>query len=86
MCPGSCGSRTEGILLVLNLDKVHEVPVEVVEISPDDLEIPHTQIKEIKATVPSMRLDAVASAGFGDSRSKISREIQSEKVKLTISQ
>lgn len=68
--------------IILNLDKVHEVPVEVVEISPDDLVIPHIQIKEIKATVPSMRLDAVASAGFGDSRSKISREIQSEKVKI----
>ena len=68
--------------IILNLDKVHEVPVEVVEISPDGLVIPHTQIKEIKATVPSMRLDAVASAGFGDSRSKISREIQSEKVKI----
>ena len=29
-----------------------------------------------------MRLDAVASAGFGDSRNKISDEIKNERVKL----
>jgi len=64
----------------LNLVQVHEVPVEVLEISAEDLVMPHSRVKEIRTTVPSMRIDAVASAGFGDSRSKISREIASEKV------
>ena len=68
--------------IILNLEKVHEGPVEIEEISSEELVIPHSRIKEIKATVPSMRLDAVASAGFGDSRSRISREIQSEKVRV----
>jgi RNA-binding protein YlmH len=29
-----------------------------------------------------MRLDSVASSGFGDSRNKMSRDIENEKVKL----
>lgn len=66
----------------LNLVQVHEVPVEVLEISAEDLVMPHSRVKEIRTTVPSMRIDAVASAGFGDSRSKISREIASEKVQI----
>ena len=66
----------------LKLKKVHEVPVEVEEITADEIIIPTQNTKEIKATVPSMRLDAVASAGFGDSRNKISRDIKNEKVKL----
>ncbi|MFW6381336.1 MAG: RNA-binding protein [Bacillota bacterium] len=65
-----------------DLSQVHEVPVEVTEIGEDDIVIPAENTREIKATVASMRLDAVASAGFGDSRNKISREIKNEKVKL----
>ncbi len=66
----------------LKLKNVHEVPVEITEIDVEDIEIPTKNTKEIKATVPSMRLDAVASAGFGDSRNKIKRKIKNEKVKL----
>ncbi len=66
----------------LKLNKVHEVPVEIEEINSDDLIIPSSNTKDIKATVASMRLDAVASAGFGDSRSKISRDIKNDKLKL----
>jgi photosystem II S4 domain protein len=66
----------------LKLKKVHEVPVKVTEIKEDELIIPSQTTKEIKATVASMRLDAVASAGFGDSRNKISRKIKNKKVKL----
>ncbi len=66
----------------LKLDRVHQVPVEISEISPDKLVIPQENCKEIRTTVASMRLDAVASAGFGDSRSKIARDIKSDKVKI----
>src|SRR5690606_31151046 len=38
--------------------------------------------KEIKATVASLRLDAVAAEGFGMSRTKMVREIKAERVKL----
>ncbi|MFW6268469.1 MAG: RNA-binding protein [Bacillota bacterium] len=68
--------------LTLKLKKVNEVPVNVREIDQEDLIVPTKHTKKIKATVPSMRLDAVASAGFGDSRNKISRTIKNEKVKL----
>ncbi|MFW5998244.1 MAG: photosystem II S4 domain protein [bacterium] len=66
----------------IKLKTVHEVPVTISKISSDEIEIPAQNVKEIRATVPSMRLDAVASAGFGDSRNKISRDIKNEKVKL----
>ncbi len=68
--------------IILNLGQVHQVPVVVTEIAKDDLVLPPDNTKEIKATVASLRLDAVASAGFGDSRSKIVKYIKSEKVKV----
>lgn len=68
--------------ILLKLNKVHQVPVEICEITPDELVLPPENTKEIKTTVASMRLDAVASAGFGDSRSKIACDIKNEKVKL----
>lgn len=66
----------------MKLNQVHEIPVEISEMSSEDLVIPTENTKEIRTTVASMRLDAVASAGFGDSRSKITRDIKSEKVKV----
>ena len=38
--------------------------------------------KEIKATVASLRVDSVAAAGFGSSRSKIADDIAADKLKL----
>ena len=38
--------------------------------------------KEIKATVASLRIDSIAAAGFGMSRSKAATEIAAEKIKL----
>ena len=38
--------------------------------------------KEIKATVASLRVDSIAAAGFGMSRSKAVQEISAEKIKL----
>jgi RNA-binding protein YlmH len=68
--------------ITLKLNRVNEVPVEIEEIAHNDIIVPTQHSKEIKATVPSMRLDAVASAGFGDSRNKISGKIKNERVKL----
>lgn len=68
--------------LMANLTKVHKVGVEVREIKAEELELPEQKVKEIKATVASLRLDAVAAAGFGTSRSRIAREILAEKLNL----
>lgn len=40
------------------------------------------RIKEIKATVASMRIDAVAAAGFGSSRSRAAADIAADKLKI----
>ena len=39
-------------------------------------------VKEISATVASLRIDAVAAAGFGVSRSKAATDISADKIKL----
>lgn len=66
----------------LNFTRVSEVPIEVSEIGKEALVVPTRHTKEIPTTVASMRLDAVASSGFGDSRNKISRDIKNNRVKL----
>lgn len=65
-----------------NLTKVHKASVSVREITKDNIQVPEQDGKEISATVSSLRLDAVAAAGFGISRTKMSDEIQAEKVKV----
>ena len=64
------------------LDRVGRSPVEVAEIDLERLEVPPERVKEIKTTVASLRLDAVASSGFGTSRTKMAREIKAERVKV----
>lgn len=68
--------------LMANLTKVHRVRVDVREIRPEELVLPEVKVKEISTTVASLRLDAVAAAGFGTSRSRIAREILAEKLNL----
>lgn len=68
--------------LLSNWDKVHRVPVKVKEIDEEQLAIEPERIKQIRATVASLRLDAVAAEGYGTSRTKMVREIKAEKVKL----
>lgn len=41
------------------------VPVKVEEIPLSDIEPPKQTAKEVRATVASLRLDAVGAAGFG---------------------
>ncbi|PKM81662.1 MAG: photosystem II S4 domain protein [Firmicutes bacterium HGW-Firmicutes-14] len=65
-----------------NLKKVNRLGVKVREIPLKELRPPVKNVKEITATVPSLRLDAVAAAGYGISRNKILGEITAEKVKV----
>jgi photosystem II S4 domain protein len=68
--------------LVLNLAKIHRVPVQVQIIPRNQLALPAGQTKQIKATVASLRIDAIAAAGFGISRTQMVGAIAAEKLKL----
>ena len=57
-------------------------PVEVKTIELTELAAKEEKIKEIRTTVPSLRLDTVAASGFGVSRSRMADEISAEKLKL----
>lgn len=68
--------------LLVNWNQVHRVSITVQEIDEEQLAVEPERIKEIKATVASLRLDAVAAEGYGTSRTKMVREIKAERVKL----
>lgn len=61
---------------------VHHVPVKIREIDEEQIAVEPERVKEIKCTVASLRLDAVASSGFGTSRTKMVRDIKGERVKV----
>ncbi|SHJ62070.1 RNA-binding protein YlmH, contains S4-like domain [Anaerobranca californiensis DSM 14826] len=69
--------------ILANLTKVKNVTVQVKEIYPHELKITEGKAKEITGTVASLRLDAVASLGFGISRTKVVALIKGEKVKVS---
>lgn len=65
-----------------NLNRVSQVPVTVEEIPLSQAAPAGEQGKVIRAAVASLRLDAIASAGYGVSRSKIVSNIKGEQLKL----
>lgn len=65
-----------------HLNRVGRIPVEVQEITREELFPPPRRIREIRATVPSLRLDVVAAAGFGISRNRMAREITAQRLSL----
>ncbi|AEF95125.1 RNA-binding S4 domain protein [Desulfotomaculum nigrificans CO-1-SRB] len=75
-------AREVASYLMTNLTKVHRVGVAVREIAPEEWQMPEVTVKEIKSTVASLRLDAVAAVGFGTSRTRIAREITAERLNL----
>jgi RNA-binding protein YlmH len=68
--------------IVMNLDQVHRVPVDIMEIDAEQLKVTPEHVKRLKSTVASLRLDSVASSGFSTSRTKMAREIKTGNVKL----
>lgn len=52
----------------------------VEEIPLERLDVPPESVKDVHTTVASLRLDAVASSGFGISRSKAAQEIKAGRV------
>lgn len=68
--------------VLTHLNRVGAVPVAVAPIDPEQLNVQPQRVKEVATTVASLRLDAVAGAGFGVSRTKMAREIKAERVKV----
>ncbi|MFS8885765.1 photosystem II S4 domain protein [Synechococcus sp. H70.2] len=68
--------------LSLNLTQVRSVPVKVSPIPLSHLKVQPPRVKSITTVEASLRLDAVASAGFGISRSKMVEEIQQGEVRV----
>ena len=66
----------------ISLQQVRSVPVKVQPIALDELKIRPPQKKEINTVEASLRLDAIASAGFGLSRSKMSDAITGGDVRV----
>ncbi len=65
-----------------NLTHIGEASVSVSLGEPDSIAPKEERVKEIRATVASLRIDSIAAAGFGMSRSKAADEIKAEKLKL----
>lgn len=68
--------------LTASLTQVRSVAVKTQPIEPSELKIRPPQKKELTTVEASMRLDAIASAGFGMSRSKMASAIASKDVRV----
>ncbi|HMM20392.1 MAG TPA: YlmH/Sll1252 family protein [Selenomonadales bacterium] len=65
-----------------HLVKIGAAPVEVGLLPLDAIAPKEEKIKEIRTTVASLRLDTIAAAGFGTSRTRMAEEIAADKVKV----
>lgn len=65
-----------------NFTKVAMVPVKTEKMAIEDITPPKQEAKIVRATVASLRLDAVGAAGFGISRSKMAAAIDADKVQV----
>jgi len=68
--------------LTLSLTQVRSVPVKTQPVDLSELKVREPKKKEMTTVEASMRLDAVASAGFGMSRSKMTDLIASGDVRV----
>ena len=66
----------------MSLTQVRSVPVKTKPIDWDELRVREPKKKEMTTVEASMRLDAVASAGFGMSRSKMADMITAGDVRV----
>lgn len=74
----------EGVadFLLQSWDSAGRAKLSVSAIEPENLHIPAVQRKEVRDTVSSLRLDAVASSGFRLARGKAAALIESGRVQL----
>tara|TARA_Y100001968_G_C19249069_1_gene663409 strand:+ start:181 stop:969 length:789 start_codon:yes stop_codon:yes gene_type:complete len=72
ICSHKCAN-----LMNQKIGNLREVEIQVEELSLIDMEIPYQRLEKVINTVEaSTRIDAIASAGFGLSRSKITTQIK----------
>jgi RNA-binding protein YlmH len=64
------------------LTAIGPATVSTTEISLETIAAREEKVKEIRSTVASLRLDVIAAAGFGTSRSKMTDEITAQKLKV----
>lgn len=65
-----------------NVTSAGRVKLSISEIELSDLSVPELKVKEIRDTVSTLRLDAVAASGFSMSRGKAQELISSGRVQL----
>lgn len=65
-----------------NLTKIGAAPVEIETLALTEIAPREERVKEIRTTVASLRLDVVAAAGFGTSRTKMAGEFAADKLKI----
>lgn len=81
------GNEWQGVVLANvfgdgGMRRPEESGVELVELDVAEVVFPGAVPKKIRATVASMRLDAVAGAGFPASRSRLAEEIRAGRFKV----
>ncbi|MBS6413382.1 MAG: RNA-binding protein [Dialister sp.] len=68
--------------IIGNFHKVAMVTVTVEEVPMEELHPPEKTAKEVRATVASLRLDAVGAAGFGLSRTKMVQLVDDQRTEV----
>ncbi len=74
--------KSIAVFVAQHLTAVGAAPINVSQIALSDIAPREEKIKEIKTTVASLRLDVIAAAGFGVSRTRMTEEIAADKVKV----
>jgi RNA-binding protein YlmH len=85
MCGHGCQIIIDSSLsnfITQNFNKIGAAPIAISQINLSDIVPREEKVKEIKTTVASLRLDVIAAAGFGTSRSRMSEEIVAGKLKV----
>jgi len=85
MCGHGCQIIVDAPLadfIMQNLQTIGAAPASVSPATLSEIAPREEKVKEIKTTVSALRLDVVAAAGFGTSRSKMSDEIGVGKLKV----
>lgn len=85
MCGQGCQIIVDSSLvnfIMQNFNKVGAAAITVSQFNLADIIPREEKIKEIKTTVASLRLDVIAAAGFGTSRSRMSEEVAAGKLKV----
>jgi len=85
MCGNGCQIIIDASLeafMTENFKEIGAAPISLSKLNLSEIVPREEKVKEIKTTVASLRLDVVAAAGFGTSRSKMSDEIGLGKLKV----